>query len=196
MHHAARLHTAHLQAARRWIGSTFLLAAAALATTAHAQKLAPGLWENTSTMKMQAADGRSADAMAGMQQKLASMPPEQRKMVEEMMAKQGVGMGAKPNTVRVCISPEQASRSDMPPDDGRCKREALERTGNTMRVRFTCDGPPAATGEGTYTLLSDKSYTSAMKVTTSGGKHGGGTMEMTGSARWVSADCGTLKPRP
>jgi hypothetical protein len=179
----------------RVVPAALLLAAAALATSAQAQKLTPGLWENTSTVKMQSADGRSADAMAGMQQKLAAMPPEQRKMVEEMMAKQGVGMGAKPNTVRVCISPEQASRSDMPPDDGRCKRDVLDRKGSTVRIRFTCEGPPASTGEGSYTMVSDKAYTSAMTVTTSGGPHGGGTMEMTGSGRWVSADCGGLKPR-
>jgi hypothetical protein len=179
--------------------AALLGAACCLTTAAQAQKLAPGLWENSSTMHMQAADGKTSDAMAKMQQQMVAMPPEQRKMVEEMMAKQGVGMGTKPNTVRVCISPEQASRGEVPQDDSRCKRDMLERTGNTLRFKFSCEGPPSSTGEGSYTFVNDKSYTGTMKVTTSGGKgggQGGGTMDMQSSGRWVSADCGTLKPRP
>ena len=189
--------------------AALLGAACCLATVAQAQKLAPGLWENSSTMQMQGADGKTNDAMAKMQQQMAAMPPDQRKMMEEMMAKQGVGIGgagAKPNTVRVCISPEQASRGDLPQDDGRCKRDMLERSGNSMRFKFSCDGQPPSTGEGSFTFTSDKAYTGNLKVTSSsggkgsagtgGGGIGGGSLDMQTSGRWVSADCGSLKPRP
>jgi hypothetical protein len=163
-----------------------------------AQKMAPGLWEHSSTVRTQGGEG--ADAAARMQQQLASLPPEQRKMIEERMAKQGVGMGAKPNSVRVCLSPEQAARGDVPADDARCKREVLSRSGSTLRFKFSCDGPPASSGEGEYTLSSDKAYTMTMKMTSSGGAGKGSdqprSMEMQGSGRWVAADCGTLKPRP
>jgi len=196
-------------------GIAALLTTACASSPALAQKITPGLWEHTSTMSMQGADGSSTDANARMQQQMASLPPDQRKMMEEMMAKQGIGMGAKPNTVRVCVSPEQAARGDVPADDSRCKREMLARSGSTLRFKFSCDGPPSSTGEGEYSLASDKAYTMKMKVTTGGGDNKGdsksgsksgskggkagdapGSMEMQGSGRWIATDCGSLKPRP
>ena len=70
------------------------LAAALLACScaAGAQNLKPGLWEVTH--KMQSSSGQMEQGMSQMEQQLAGMPPEQRKMVEEMMAKQGVKPGA------------------------------------------------------------------------------------------------------
>jgi hypothetical protein len=72
------------------------------AASAQQPKLEPGLWEMTMRVSGTGMDA----AMAQMQAQMASMPPEQRKMVEKMMAGKGVGVGAKPNTVRVCITPE------------------------------------------------------------------------------------------
>ena len=70
--------------------SRYLAAALlACACAAGAQNLKPGLWEITN--KMQSSGGGDGPQM---QKQLAAMPPEQRKMVEEMMAKQGVKPGA------------------------------------------------------------------------------------------------------
>ena len=68
------------------------IAATAITATASAQELKPGLWEVTSTMT--SASGELEKANAQMQKELAGMPAEQRKMMEDMMAKQGVKMGA------------------------------------------------------------------------------------------------------
>eukprot|EP01030_Chromulinospumella_sphaerica_P003999 gene3999-3912_t len=95
--------------------------------TAHAQtqKLRPGLWENSVTMKSQS--GQLEAAMAQMQKSMASLTPAQRKQMEQAMAQQGVSMGPSGNTVKVCISPEQADLDRIPAQEG-CTQN-VQRTG-------------------------------------------------------------------
>ena len=172
-----------------------LTALAAIAGPASAQlgKMQPGLWEQTMTMK--SASGQMEAQMAQMQQQMANMPPEQRKMVEDMMAKQGVGMAAgRSPTIKMCISPEQAERAELPPQDGNCKQEMVERSGSTMRYRFSCTGNPPTSGEGEYTLSSPTTYSGRTTVLTQvQGKPE--KMEMTQTGRWLGADCGAIKPK-
>ena len=68
----------------------------ALAQLAQSQVTKAGLWEVSST------SGGSAEidtAMAQMQQQMACMPPEQRKQMEAVMARQGVNMSSTPGVV-------------------------------------------------------------------------------------------------
>jgi hypothetical protein len=166
-----------------------------LATTAAlAQKFTPGLWENSMTMK---SGGTEMDAqMARMKEEMAKMPPEQRKMMEDMMAKQGVSVGAagKAVTVKVCVTPEMAARDEMPQNDGNCKQTSKERSGNTVRVKFACSGKEATSGESEYTLISDKQHKGRTVVNSiANGKPQ--RVEMEHSGKWIAADCGDLKPR-
>ena len=64
------------------------LLATSTATLAQ-QRLQPGLWEQSMVMQ----NDKVNQAMAQMQQQMAAMPPEKRKQMEAMMAKQGVSMG-------------------------------------------------------------------------------------------------------
>jgi len=170
------------------------VAFAIAAVGAQAQKIAPGLWEMT--MNAKAAGGEMQANLARMQEQMAKMPPDQRKMMEEMMAKQGVSLGAggTKGAIRYCVSKEQAERGDVPQDpDGRCKRDSMSRSGSTMTFKFSCTDPPS-TGSGEITLTGDKAYAMKMVVdTTLEGKPQ--RMEMQQSSKWVAADCGTLKPR-
>lgn len=182
------------RAASRLLCGSLLALASQGPAQAQAQKLAPGLWENTTKINIAAAGGGSSDAMARMQKEMASMPPAQRKMVEDMMAKQGVGKGAQPDSVRVCISREQAEKGTLP-QDGRCTQDSQQRSGNSTRMKFSCQGPPPSNGEAEYSFSSDKAYTGRMKITTT--VQGQPTsMEMETTGRWISADCGALKPPP
>jgi hypothetical protein len=180
------------------LATRLLLASFALlsALPAAAQKLTPGLWEHSVTMKTDS--GRMEAGMARMQQQLAAMPPEKRKQVEAMMAGQGMGaMGGagKPMLVKVCLTPEQAARDEMPQSDGQCKQLSQERSGKTLRFKFTCSGERPATGEGEYTMDSDKAH-HGRTVITSMAQGKPERMDMQHSARWLSADCGAVKPRP
>lgn len=158
---------------------------------AGAQALKPGLWENSFTMK--STSGGMEKAMAEMQAQMAKMPPEQRKMMEQMMAKQGVGMGPKGNTVKFCMTPEDAARQELPAADGNCKQKITRRSGNTLAMSFTCTGNPPSTGEGEYTVVSDTAYSGKSVVnTTVNGKPE--RMDMTVAGKWLAADCGAIKP--
>ena len=168
------------------------LVSASLATApALAQKVQPGLWETT--MAMPSGGPQMQAQMALAQQQLAKLPPEQRKMMEDMLAKQGVGLGAGGNAIRYCLSKAQAENADLPQDlEGRCRRESLQRDGSTMRFKLVCSNPPS-TGSGEIVFKGDKAYD--MKVSIEHQRQGKpARMDMSGSARWISADCGQLKP--
>ncbi|MDO9381238.1 MAG: DUF3617 domain-containing protein [Hyphomicrobiaceae bacterium] len=158
-----------------------------------AQSLKPGLWEISSKM------GGSAEmdqAMAQMQQQMASMPPAQRKQMEEVMAKQGMSISAAPGggiSSKICMTREMAERNELPQSQqGNCKSSLSPRTGNTQKVSYTCTQPPSS-GEGQITWLGSEAYTMKMvNSTTVKGK--AEKMTLDGSGKWLSADCGAVKP--
>lgn len=167
-----------------------LLLAAACAPAA-AQSLKPGLWEVQSRMNNPQMD----QAMAEMQKQLAAMPPAERKQMEAMLARQGVGM-AKPAAgggmaMQVCMTREMVERNDVPMQEG-CKITSQQRSGNTTKMAFSCANPPSS-GEGQFTHAGPEAYSSRMTVrTTVQGRTETTTME--GAGKWLKADCGNIKP--
>lgn len=176
---------------------TFLVAAISFAALGAQAQMKPGLWEISQTMH--GAPGGQMDAqMARAQQELANMPPDQRKMVEQMMAQRGMKMGpgaggGQAMTMKMCMTREMVERNQMPSQQrGDCKSTVQPRVGNTTKMSFTCTNPPS-TGEGTYTMNGSDAYTMKMVVnTTVQGRPE--TMNMEGSGRWLGADCGDVKP--
>jgi hypothetical protein len=171
-----------------------LLAVAGLiALPSSAQNMKAGLWEMTN--KMQTSDGKLEKAMADMQKQMASMPAEQRKMMEDMMAKQGVQMGAPggPMTVKLCMSKEMIAKGMLPTQQqGDCTSNRSPMVGNTVHMTFKCTNPPSS-GEGDMVFQSDSAYSMKMLVehTQAGKKE---TMTMDGNAKWLGSDCGAIKP--
>lgn len=161
---------------------------------AAAQSTKPGLWEIQHKM---GGNPEMDKAMAEMQKQLAAMPPDQRKMMQDMMAKQGgaiptVGAGGG-MAMKICITPEMAARNDMPKQtEGDCTTTVTSRSGNTMKMKFVCTNPPSS-GEGTYTFMGDTAYNMKMAMTS---QHQGKPQNMTmeGQGKWLSADCGNVKP--
>lgn len=173
-----------------------LVTALGLPALARAQqfRMTPGLWEQTMTMK--SGSGEMEAKMAEAQQQMANMPPEQRKMVEQMMASRGVKMGANGTTLRFCVSKEMAARDATPPKESGCEQQQVERSGATVKYRFSCagrDGRPPTTGEGTFTMTSATSFTGNSVVNTV--EHGKPErMEMSMAGRYLGADCGDIAP--
>lgn len=167
------------------------------ATPAAAQTMKPGLWEITNKMGGSGDTGaKMAAAQEQMQKQLASMPPEQRKQMEKMMAQQGVNMAPGKGggmSSRICVSKEMAARNEAPAQSqGDCKQEQLQKSGNTTKFKYTCSKPPS-TGEGEVTVLSPESYTMKMNMTRQD-KGKAEQMTMDAQGKWLSADCGSLKP--
>lgn len=174
------------------LSAVAVIACFSCSTSALAQtKMRPGLWEHSFTMKSQS--GQMEKSMSDMQSQMASMPPEQRKMMEDMMAKQGMSMGAGGRSVKMCITKEQAERDELPQQEGRCTQQVLQRTATTMKVKFSCTGNPPTSGESEVTFASPTAYTGKSTVnTTVQGKPERMNMEQSG--KWLSADCGSIKP--
>jgi hypothetical protein len=171
---------------------TLVLAAPALAQ----QRPAPGLWEYSMTMK---GDARMEAAMAQRRAQMERMTPEQRKAMEAMMAQRGVAMGAdgpgQGMSVKVCLTPEQVQRDEMPTGNERnCKITSKERSGNSLRFKFECSGERQAKGEGEYVFSGDKAYKGHTVIDTMlrGQPQ---RMEMDHQGKWLGADCGDIQPR-
>jgi Protein of unknown function (DUF3617) len=171
-----------------------LLGATAFVGAAHAQSTKPGLWEVNQKM---GGNPEMDQAMAQMQKQMAGMSPAEKKMLQDMLAKQGMSM---PTTgagggmaVKVCITPEMAARQDMPVQtEGDCTTTIISRSANTLKMNFACKNPPSS-GEGTYTFSGDTAYTMTMLMKgTQQGKPVSTTLD--GQGKWLSASCGAVRP--
>jgi len=177
---------------RLWSGAALALLAF-VTQPVMAQTLKPGLWEINN--KMQSGSGQVEKAMADMQKQMASMPPEQRKMMQDMMAKQGMSMSPGAGggmAMKICMTKESIERNELASQQGDCKTTTSPRMGNTMKMSFVCTQPPSS-GEGQVTFVSPEAYTTKMAMKTSvQGKPE--TMTMDGGGKWLTADCGNIKP--
>jgi hypothetical protein len=153
----------------------------------------PGLWENTT--KMSGSPEMEA-AMAEMQKQLAAMPPDQRRAMQDMMARQGVQMGAGPGgamTTRICLTREMIQSDDWAKGErGDCSHGPVQKSGNTWRMTFSCPKPPTQ-GEAVTTIVSDSAYTS--RITMNSTENGKPVRQVIdNSSRWLGADCGNVRP--
>lgn len=171
-----------------------LMCSGLLQAQSGAPKLRPGLWEHATTMKSQT--GQMESAMQQMQASLASLPPEQRKMMEEMMAKQGLsaGLGGAGRSARVCLTQQDIDSDQMPSAGPGCTQQS-RRSGDIWQMSFKCSGPPPSSGEGQMRADSPTAYRGSFKILTEvEGKPE--RMDMDISGRWLGADCGKVKPVP
>jgi hypothetical protein len=161
-----------------------LLLAAPAATT----KIKPGLWESSTSVG--GADSRVQQAMAMLQ----NLPPEQRKMMEGMMAKQGVTLGAGGEVqAKACITREMADAGQMPMrQQGSCTQQISPMVGNTVQFSFRCTNPQAS-GQGSVTFSSDSAYAGAMSINSSA-TGAPETVNVQTAGHWAASDCGAIKP--
>ena len=159
-----------------------------------AQSQKPGLWEHTTVLK--SASGVMAQAMEEMRKELAAMPAAERKMMEQMLAQQGASLFADGQTSRMlyCLTPEEAAKADIPSHDEDCTHTITQRTPNSMKMRFVCKDESRAEGEGDFKFTGNAGYSGQFKVRMLADGQPA-SAEMTQSGRWVSADCGNLRPQ-
>lgn len=171
--------------------STLILLASAAGVSA--QNIKPGLWEITTNIQSGGKD--MGAAMEKMQKQMASMPPEQRKMMEDMMAKRGVKIGVSPGggmAAKVCMTQEMVDRQEVAPPREGCTHTKSPRLGNSMKFAYKCTQPPSS-GQGEVTFTSPETYTSKMSLSSTN-KGAEQTMDMQSSGRWLGGDCGDIKP--
>lgn len=157
------------------------------AMPAHAQRTAPGLWEIK--IEQTHADGEIAKQLAEAKRQLASMPPEARAMMAQMLSQQGLSLDDNGGvTVRICMTPEDAERAGIPQHHEDCDYEILERGADRLRARIQCRDEGRTRGEGEVRFEGDRAYRGSFDVESRmDGKPM--RMKMTQQARWLAEDC-------
>jgi len=149
-----------------------------------------GLWETTSTTEM------NGMAMPNMPQippeALAQMPPEQRARIEAMM--KGRGGSGPGTTTRYCVTKESLQRPmAFGQQERACTTKVVSSTSSKQVMHMDCTrGETHMTGDMTVERVDAEHAKGAMTVKAEGEQAVG--MKMSFQTKWLSADCGSVKP--
>ncbi|WP_341936386.1 DUF3617 domain-containing protein [Marinimicrobium sp. C2-29] len=151
--------------------------------SAESLNVKPGLWEHQTSMKSES--GQLEQQMEMVRQQMEAMPAAQKKMMKDMLAKQGMTLDFSNQTMRDCLTEEEAAQGEFDwSENTECDHEVVTR-GDETRIEFTC---PQGNVEGEMVLDGDSAYTgkSTAEVDMGGTKD---TITITHNGRWLSADC-------
>lgn len=164
---------------------TAALLVASASTFGQALVVKPGLWEHS--VNMQSESGRLEQALQMAMAQMALMPPEQRQMIENMLAQQGVKMDFANQTFQNCITEEEAAAGQFNwQEDAECQQTAVSNVGGETHVSFVC-----GQGEGELVLQNDSQYTgnSRMRLDFNGNTE---LVTVSHNGKWIGGSCGTL----
>lgn len=155
----------------------------------------PGLWEESVERVFEGGGGSGFDPKSPLAA-LANMPPEQRKMVEKMLAGQGLAIQAEAGGVKVkqqyCIAPGRPRLSWTSALPEGCT-QTLTPNGANWVVTGRCedrDDQPGGEMRGVLTLQGSTGYRGDFE----GSSAQQGAYRIKTEGRWLSADCGSVKP--
>jgi hypothetical protein len=146
-------------------------------------------------------------AMEEVKKQMANLPPEQRKMMEDMMTQQGMkfsdqGVSMQNNKVQIskdgtivkqCVTQAQIDKGYIPEAGDECKPTITQISKTKFKTTYVCTGQQNATGEGEIEFTSPTQYQGkSYFITKTDGKSQRYDTEQTGS--WLSSDCGDIKP--
>lgn len=156
-----------------------VIAIAAAPISAIASHGKAGLWSVTTQI-------------GGMPQQMPHMTPEQMQQMQAMGV-QMPHMGPHGMTTQYCMTAAEVN-SDAPPSMQKdCKISNMHTDGHTMSADMTCTGRMQGKGHMTVTYDNPEHY--AGKVVFAGSAEGQTTdVTDTFEGKWVSADCGSVKP--
>lgn len=164
-----------------------LAVALLLPASASASRIDPGLWEIA--IEHLHADGELGQAMAEMQRQMEAMPPEARRMMQEMLGSQGMGIDAGGTIrLRVCVTPEDLADEEFPTRVEDCRYEFIERRADRIRARVACDDEGQTRGEGEFRFDGRRAWQGRFEVESRvDGKPT--TMTVQQQSRWLGTDC-------
>ena len=156
----------------------------AISASGQVAPIKPGLWQ----IQME----RETNGQKGpeMSERLKNVPPELRAQVEASLKKRGIeGSG---NTVKVCQTREMLDQSKFVNPLPDCKTTYSSRTNSSWKSHTSCSQNHLEI-DSEMTFSGSESY--SVKTTStiqSGGQTK--TTHMTRTGKWLSADCGDIKP--
>lgn len=150
-----------------------------------APPLKPGLWEIHMEHEV------NGQKMPDMSEHMKNLSPEARQQVEAMMKQRGMEMGGG-GTTKVCYSKETLDQGRWADVKSGCKTDYTTRTAASWKWHSSCPQYNMES-DGEATFSSPESY--VMKATTvSKGTDKARNSQMTMTGKWLSADCGDVKP--
>jgi hypothetical protein len=169
-------------------GLTIALALSASGLAAPAQPAPPiktGLWQIQTEREV------NGQKMPDASERMKNMPPEKRAQVEAMMKQRGMAMDGTGGS-QVCYTREALERSPWAEQHTSCKVSFSHRDAASWKWHSTCQ-QFASESDGEIVFKSRESYTvKVASVSKMGGKVSNSRITMTG--KWLSADCGSIKP--
>jgi uncharacterized protein DUF3617 len=153
----------------------------------------PGLWETTTSMDMP-----GVPAMPQIpEEALSKMTPQQRAQMEAMMKGRG-GAGPRTTTTKSCLTKESLSKAFAFRENERaCTQKVVSSSSSKQEIHLECNqGQVKSSGDITVERIDAEHAKGTMLMKASEGSTPIGPMNMKVSfnSKWVSADCGDVKP--
>lgn len=166
------------------LGTIVCFTLGSTAARAQVAPIKPGLWQIEIERET---NGQKAPDMS---ERLKNMPPERRAQIEAMMKQRG--MEANGNTVKVCQTREMLDSKKFVNPIPDCKTTYSTRTDSSWKSHTSC---PENHLESDSEIIFSNSENYVVK-TSSTTKSGSETKvsHMTRTGKWLSADCGDIKP--
>ena len=174
------------RAALRPLVTALAIAAAAVAALSQtAPPIKPGLWQIHTEREV------NGQKMPDASERMKTLSPEKRAQIEAMMKQHGIAAGAG-GVGQVCYTRESLERSPWAEHESDCKTSFSSHSGSAWKWHTTCPGS-SYEGDSEAIFSDHENYTikstSVMKM---GDKVRNSRSTITG--KWLSADCGGLKP--
>jgi hypothetical protein len=157
---------------------------AAISAAGQVAPIKPGLWQIQ--MERETNGQKSPD----MSERLKNMPPERRAQVEAAMKQRGIE--ASGNTLKVCQTREMLDASKFVNPLPDCNTTYSSRTNSSWKSHTSCsqnhlesDSEIIFSGPEHYTVKTTSTLQAAGQTKTT---------HMTRTGKWLSADCGDIKP--
>lgn len=166
--------------------TSLILSSLIFTSTAMAFKfdLKPGLWEVSHKSEM---GGKDLSAqMKKAEEAMKKMPPEQRKMMEQMMKSKGVDVSGGPGKIKVCYTNEMIEKRSLMQGQTNCKIENQKDLSDGISFEFKCEN---GSGKAEYHLKGNTAYNGKMDIQSKRGN-----MKMNFDGKFLTADCGDVKP--
>ena len=176
-----------LAALRTWIAAFGIVSSAFAVqaqTTIPTPPIKPGLWQVQMEREV------NGQKMPDMSERLKNMSPERRAQFEAMMKQRGIGMGGGAN--QICYTREMLEHSPWADVQTDCKPTFSSRTSAAWKWHTSCP-KSGLEADGEAIFINSENYTvKSSSVSKIGDKVRNSSTTMTG--KWVSADCGNVKP--
>ena len=152
-----------------------------------------GLWENTVTTEIA---GMSMPGLS--EEQLAKIPPEQRAQVEAMLKGRGAAANPRSITVKACMTRESLNRALYDNNDKSCTTKLVSSTSDSQQIHIDCThGNTKTSGDLNLERVDAEHVKGSMVMKSTGDSSTGGRSvetKMTFSNKWLSSDCGNVKP--